>query len=274
MESCVEDIQSVLSHVEGRKNNNGVLGSSPELGSYTASPGPYYATSLNISEAPRQPQALTHRGTPSWGSSATQASFAFDAFENLSTCSASTAPSTSGPEPVMRQRPAIADFGAGSLPCEFRTFANCSGMFPLHQANLWIEHMIHEHLRGAFPIKSLCWFCDDVQFESKSSRQDDKMLCYRQRMHHIASHFYQGLTAANIRPDFNFLDHLLRNRLISEEMFRRASQHGELPARYIVHDWYGNNRATEAYDAVVESRTRTRQRLSGRHTHRRHAREH
>ncbi|KAK2593971.1 hypothetical protein QQS21_008330 [Conoideocrella luteorostrata] len=265
-----EEIGRILQRVQGMRTPRD---------EYTSSSGPYYAPELYIQEegGPKKPQdAYTEPGVPTWGSSATPHSAAFDAFHQSSAYSMSTTPpSNHGIEPMHHQRPMIPQFGLGSLPCEFKNLSGCDMVFQFLEVNQWIEHMINEHLVACFPTYSICWFCDAATFDGSSRGAAGRSQLYRQRMHHIATHFYAGEIAAEIRPDFFFLDHLHENNLIDEETFQRAKQQGELPDMYMPHAWY--EAAPRPHEGrpqrYAESRRRSSHKSSsaqhhGRHHHR------
>lgn len=229
--------------------------------------GPYYPPLIIEEPRPRR-EARTEQGTPSWASSATPRSPAFDGPGGSSVYSRSTAPPTHGPEPAARQRPAVPDNIPGWLPCEFRRYSRCGANFSFGQINVWIDHIIDEHLQGCFPSYSLCWFCDDEEFNPSSNQTDEKQTFYRQRMYHIAHHFFEGMTAVDIRPDFHFLDHIHDYHLIDENTFQRESQRRELSRRFEVHEWRDEASGPyefEAFEEYAGSSRRRSQRVSMRH---------
>ncbi|KAK2605972.1 hypothetical protein QQS21_003598 [Conoideocrella luteorostrata] len=220
---------------------------------------------VEVRDVYTKPDAL-----PTWGGSVTPHSAAFDAFHQPSTYSTlTTLPSNHGIKP---QQPIIPQVSQGLLPCEFKNLSGCDMVFQFLEVDQWIEHMINEHLVACFPTYSICWFCDVATFDGSSSGAAGRSQLYRQRMHHIATHFYAGKIAAEIRPDFFFLDHLHENNLINEETFQRAKRRGELPdmlhARSkgisCVYDERG-----EASDPKHEEVTVTRSRGQGRSYRRR-----
>ncbi|KID78778.1 uncharacterized protein G6M90_00g026700 [Metarhizium brunneum] len=159
-------------------------------------------------------------------------------------------PAKYGPKPVGSQISKVYEHRRILLPCEFRKFSGCQKQFDLHDKDSWIDHIIDEHLHGRCPRVSICWFCDESVFRSGSNQKDEKLESFRQRMYHTATHFKEGMTAADIRPDFYFLDHLRENNLIDESTFRSAKKLGELPGGYSTRPPGGNETQSEV---VVES---------------------
>ncbi|KAG8419334.1 hypothetical protein J3458_004210 [Metarhizium acridum] len=196
--------------------------------------GHYYAQALYIEEPRPLGEAHTER-TPSLATSATRMSPAFDAFDRSSVHTRSTAPPRYGPERVGRHRPAVPDTIPTLLPCEFQNFSGCSAVFFSNKVNLWIDHIIDEHLHGCCPEFSICWFCDSGKFGSPSNQEEEKKRCFRQRLYHIARHFDSGMTAADIRPDFYFLDHIYEKSLIDETTFEQTRSQGEFPNGHLPH---------------------------------------
>ncbi|KAL7955454.1 hypothetical protein V8C34DRAFT_291554 [Trichoderma compactum] len=115
------------------------------------------------------------------------------------------------------------------LPCEFYWYGNCEETFDLRDIDGWVDHIAVHHLDMVMPSKSCCWFCDEVVFHAEPETQQQCRLCYTDRMHHIAGHYRRGATLADVRPDFDFLNHLRINNLISEGSFQRARNFHEAP---------------------------------------------
>ncbi|KAK0756721.1 hypothetical protein N5P37_010877 [Trichoderma harzianum] len=115
------------------------------------------------------------------------------------------------------------------LPCEFYWHGDCEETFDLRDIDGWVDHVVAHHLDMILPSKSCCWFCDEVVFHAQPETQQQCRLSYTDRMHHIADHFRRGATLAGVRPDFDFLDHLHMNELISEGSFQRARNFHEAP---------------------------------------------
>ncbi|KAF3058785.1 hypothetical protein CFAM422_011934 [Trichoderma lentiforme] len=115
------------------------------------------------------------------------------------------------------------------LPCEFYWYGDCEETFDLRDIDGWVDHVAAHHLDMILPSKSCCWFCDEVVFHAQPETQQQCRLRYTDRMHHIAGHYHQGATLADVRPDFDFLDHLRINALISEGSFQRARNFHEAP---------------------------------------------
>ncbi|KAJ3525546.1 hypothetical protein NM208_g11594 [Fusarium decemcellulare] len=186
----------------------------------------YYAPELMFSDqGSAVPSARsTNRSTMS---RSTYTSSCFDRSRTWASNSVSTAPSHRGPFPL-RHQPATFPT-ASLLVCEFVGFGGCGAVFSPEDEEGWIAHIANQHLGNIFPRVCVCWFCNEPAFRSVSKSLADREACYRERMHHIASHFRSGRTRDDIRPDFFFLDHVHDHRLITEEMFQRATQYHETP---------------------------------------------
>ncbi|KAM0425276.1 hypothetical protein ACHAPT_009594 [Fusarium lateritium] len=142
--------------------------------------------------------------------------------------SISTAPPPHGPPPPHRQRPALPT--ASLLVCEFVGFQACDAIFDPDDETGWISHIVEQHLNNILPRVSMCWFCNDVPlFKAASKSHEDRESCYWKRMSHIAWHFRNGWSRDQIRPDFLFLDHVHRHKLISEDVFQWAKRFHEVP---------------------------------------------
>ncbi|KAF5124041.1 hypothetical protein E5D57_011963 [Metarhizium anisopliae] len=170
-----------------------------------------------------------------------------------------THPPKYGPKPVGSQLSKVYEDSRILLPCEFREFSGCQKQFALRDKDLWIDHIIDEHLHRRYPRVSICWFCDKPVFRSGLDQKGDRLQSFRQRMDHIATHFKEGMTAADIRPDFHFLDHLHEHNLIDESTFRSAKKLGEFPGGYSPRPPRGNETQSEV---VVESSRSCRRRQS------------
>lgn len=253
--SLEQDIHRLLGQVEANRDGRQSLG--PDDQDWPR--GFTYASSLVIQE-PQGVRLSRHERSPSLATSATSMSQTFDTSDNYSEYSiATTAPPLYGPEPAGRQRPMVSDEVVRWLPCEFRQYSYCYANFSLEDVNLWIDHIIKDHLCGHLPMYSICWFCDgtEAHFRPMSGLTEDKMECFRQRMYHIAGHFMNGQTGVDIRPDFHFLDHIHDHGLIDEATFQRQTQRGELPNR----NMFGHApRRAARRDMVVEERARTSRR--------------
>ncbi|KID83242.1 nicotinamide N-methyltransferase [Metarhizium guizhouense ARSEF 977] len=164
-----------------------------------------------------------------------------------------------GPKPGGSQLSKVYEYSLILLPCEFRKLSGCQTQFALHHKDLWIDHIIDEHLHGCCPRVSVCWFCDKSVFRSDLNHKYDKQEYFRRRMYHIATHFKEGMTAADIRPDFYFLDHLYEHNLIDESTFKSAKKLGEFPGGYFPRPPGGYETQSEV---VVESSRSCRRRQS------------
>ena len=275
-----EEIDLLLGQIARRKANVGFLESHPRGEFLPRVERPYYAPFLNVPESVHPGQVRRHRGIGSWASSATFSSRSsnFDAVDAASTVTRSTASTVprshvfpQGPPAVSQQRPLIPDFTQSWLPCEFRRYGKCSAAFRFADVNSWIDHILSGHLHYRLPTVTACWFCDAAIFRSASTREDDKMSSYRQRMLHIADHFFQGMSAAEVRPDYNMVKHMRQSGLMDESTFRRATKRDELPARFLVHEFRDDEPTSRAHEESREHRSHSRrkhsssQHRSGRH---------
>jgi hypothetical protein len=107
------------------------------------------------------------------------------------------------------------------LPCEFAWMGyggKCNAIFHPHETDLWIDHIISYHLRDKLPSKALCWFCDDYMFDARVATKGDRRANFDNRMAHISQHIDEGKTVHQIRPDFYFLEHLKKHKLISQDV--------------------------------------------------------
>ncbi|KAH0495483.1 hypothetical protein TgHK011_009032 [Trichoderma gracile] len=115
------------------------------------------------------------------------------------------------------------------LPCEFFWYGDCEEIFDLHDIDGWIYHVAVHHLNMVLPAKCKCWFCDDWVFLAETDTFQQRELCYIDRMHHIADHYRRGATTIDVRPDFDFLDHLWEHDLISRRDFQYMKDYHEAP---------------------------------------------
>lgn len=261
-----EDIRQTVERAEEMRSSYDV---------YTSFRETYYCPDLHIEEPIVPQDARTEEGAPTWGSSATPYSAAFDTVGGPSEYSMSTStPSIDGVEPIQLQRPTMSDHSLGWLPCEFMRLTGCGASFRFQEINLWIEHMVDEHLAARFPAHSICWFCEEADFKCRSKRAEEKREKYRQRMYHIAAHFFEGQTAANVQPDFFFLGHLHRCGLIDEHTFQRAKSQGQLPAIHMPHDFYDDAETSGVASQQNAEASRRNSRLHSSQRHRSHRHRH
>ncbi|KUI57690.1 hypothetical protein VP1G_05028 [Cytospora mali] len=104
------------------------------------------------------------------------------------------------------------------LPCEFRDLTSCPMEFDGDEEREWREH--HEtHLRGSFPAKLKCWFCDPFTFDA-GHYSNDRSYNFEKRMEHIREHIvYDGKRASDMRPDGYLIKHLYDERIISPQEY-------------------------------------------------------
>ena len=121
------------------------------------------------------------------------------------------------------------------LPCEFRDIMGCKQTFSFGNIDGWYEH-IGRHLRNKFPAYSLCWFCDDVKFDS-SVYDGDAGYTFFLRLQHIRDeHIAWNMTVQQKRPDFFLVDHLYQNGLIDDRTLAKMKKKNELPLPADVYD--------------------------------------
>ncbi|KAI0102620.1 hypothetical protein GGR51DRAFT_527089 [Nemania sp. FL0031] len=114
------------------------------------------------------------------------------------------------------------------LPCEFVGYKSCDTVFAIDDVESWIEHIISEHLQGKLPRIALCWFCDDITFDSKGSQ--DRRTNFVQRMWHIREHILlEGKTVNDVRPDYYFNLHLHDHQILPETFYNLAHRYSEGP---------------------------------------------
>ncbi|KAH6605024.1 hypothetical protein Trco_006731 [Trichoderma cornu-damae] len=153
------------------------------------------------------------------------------------------------------------------LPCEFYWYGDCQETFDLDDVDGWVRHVGSQHLDMILPTSCRCWFCDDFVFRAESETMGERRRCYAARIRHIAEHYRRGATTGQVRPDFDFLDHLRANDLITIRDFRHARDFHEAPQPK-----NGINSvpapAPSAYSAVaVEVRRRPRGRRESRRSY-------
>ena len=140
--------------------------------------------------------------------------------------SVATTVSSRGAQLFNLQRPALPDFAAPLLPCEFFDDGGCLRTFAPHrEEEEWIRHTVSAHLSGEFPSACLCWYCDSSAFFSSSDSPEDREANFRARMQHIAQHFWEGMTLLSKKPDIFMLRHLRDSHLLSEVVFQAKKQH-------------------------------------------------
>ncbi|KAL8397750.1 hypothetical protein RB594_004452 [Gaeumannomyces avenae] len=119
------------------------------------------------------------------------------------------------------------------LACEFRDLLGCAWSFGVRDVDDWIAH-VASHLGGRFPAKSLCWFCNDVVFDtgdsSSSSSSNKRRARFEERLRHVAAHHARdGCAYAHMRPDFYIVRHLREHAIIDADTYARCMRYTELP---------------------------------------------
>lgn len=93
------------------------------------------------------------------------------------------------------------------LFCEFRDLFNCDACFSPEQHNEWIEHQIHDHLKGKPPAVMVCLICEQP-FRCNSNDSYGRIALYYQRMEHLESHMFDANQTLPFRTDFHMVDYL------------------------------------------------------------------
>lgn len=214
MENLPRDIQDVLAAVHQarvRNEKRNLLYTASDVGDH------YYPTSLLVSDGGHDNQR-SNRLLPPYPESRS----------SVHSCAPSiwSRPPTS--VHVQDNAPFIRTSRTASiLPCEFASYTGCAAIFFADSVEVWINHIMNQHLRLALPEKTRCWFCDDVTFESESPSLPHKEAAFKARMLHIAQHISQGCTLDSMRPDFYFIEHLYRVGLLSDTQYRHALRYRE-----------------------------------------------
>jgi len=137
-----------------------------------------------------------------------------------SSCSSAT--STAPSDVTM----ATAEWVSGHiLPCIFSKEANCPVLFHRENVQDWYSHSLtHYTYRGAGPPNhALCIFCDTV-FDSA-----DPLVCWQNRMQHIANHLLDDADPRKKRPDFRVAKDMLEKGCITEEGYNECLKDNERP---------------------------------------------
>ncbi|OHE97637.1 hypothetical protein CORC01_07052 [Colletotrichum orchidophilum] len=143
------------------------------------------------------------------------------------------------------------------LYCEFQPWTGCQEQFRLDDVDSWIRHTEDNHLRGEYPAKCVCWFCDDHVY-NVGQRYADPGENFSQRMHHIAHHMlYDGYRFEQRRPDFSFVEHLHQTGKLTLQDFQQATSASEGPRVQGVYP-SGWRPVREEADVVVAGRGRRR----------------
>lgn len=153
-------------------------------------------------------------------------------FDEASTCASAPRPMQSQLAGRSKPEQPLSDFfniairsaSLSRLPCEFVGYSNCHSTFDPRDTELWIEHIVSEHLHGKMPLKCVCWFCDDFEFDVEK-HAIDRYANYFRRMEHIREHVLEDhLSIHHIRPDYHFLEHLKNHNLISDVIYELARE--------------------------------------------------
>ncbi|KAJ2903928.1 hypothetical protein MKZ38_009092 [Zalerion maritima] len=108
-----------------------------------------------------------------------------------------------------------------TLACEFSKALGCNEEFGIDQVNEWIRHHAN-HLGRKYPIKCICWYCDEQQFDSPNGTSfGDLEWNFRRRMLHICSHLKDTTIESSFTfsPDYRMLYHMAEIGVVSWQRF-------------------------------------------------------
>ncbi|KAI5457311.1 hypothetical protein BGZ63DRAFT_75794 [Mariannaea sp. PMI_226] len=159
---------------------------------------------------------------------------------------------------------------APTLPCEFNHYDRCNASFHIDDEEGWLTHIANVHLNHVFPTHCICWFCS-AKYVATSNTYNDRKACYQKRIHHIARHLRRreyGLD--EIRPDYHFIDHIYRIRIIGNQEYDYLREYREEDSQQ-GHNFYPAGwRRPEAEQPVMVEVARSSQSKKKRHTQRSH----
>lgn len=126
--------------------------------------------------------------------------------------SLSTAPSIdlNHPELTLDQHILNMTNDGSNLPCLFRYIIPDCQHINFDDSESWSEHVIEHFGRSGPPPHALCIFCNT------SFKDDDAVACWNEYLEHVNDHFESG-TNMELRPDFEVLEYLRHNGIISED---------------------------------------------------------
>lgn len=105
------------------------------------------------------------------------------------------------------------------LTCELRNLTGCPIVFPGDDEEGWMDH-IESHLKGKFPAKLRCWFCNDHYFDARQTANGDVRYNFLLRMQHIRHHIvHEGFRPDQILNDGHVVQHLFDNKLIDRRTY-------------------------------------------------------
>ncbi|KAL8366029.1 hypothetical protein RB595_004693 [Gaeumannomyces hyphopodioides] len=116
------------------------------------------------------------------------------------------------------------------LVCEFRDLLGCGWTYGARDVDDWVAH-VAGHLGGRFPAKSVCWFCNDVVFDTGDTGSSSKRRArFEERLRHVAGHqLRDGYAYVHMRPDFFLIRHLGEHGIIDADTYARCMGYTELP---------------------------------------------
>lgn len=118
------------------------------------------------------------------------------------------------------------------LPCEYFVTGTCDETFgvEIHSAQEWIYHTVG-HLDYQLPQKSMCWFCDDLVFDSQNY-SGNLQATFESRMWHIRDHFMQGYNQDHIQTGNLLPNHLHNPKMAARRNARQTKERREQPSPY------------------------------------------
>ncbi|KAI1344087.1 hypothetical protein F5Y15DRAFT_186905 [Xylariaceae sp. FL0016] len=132
---------------------------------------------------------------------------------------------TAEPDPI-HSYPVGGDVYDPILICEFIGLLHCPERFHYNEQDVWIEHIIADHLGGKLPKVVACWFCDEWIYDSAEEHANgDVRKNFNFRMWHVRDHLMEGYNEGHIRPDYNMLKHLRNHKLIDQKRYDRAMEY-------------------------------------------------
>ena len=99
----------------------------------------------------------------------------------------------------------------------------CSTSFSDAQFETWYSHSLSHYGNSGPPSHAICIFCSKV-FDS-----NDPLICWRNRMNHIAGHFESGCAIESSRPEFGVIRDMREKGVITEADYKYCMEYTERP---------------------------------------------
>ena len=106
------------------------------------------------------------------------------------------------------------------IPCEFVGWHMCNETFSINDFDGWCSHVTDYHLSGKLPREMLCWFCDEKFVAESKGRRHLHTNLQNRLVHIIQQHIRNGAGEHDIRVDWDFLEHLRRHAIISQQQYK------------------------------------------------------